>query len=305
MSLRAAVGWTDRAGSRSASSFAGVVYVMYENHWGGVTLEERCPPGHADGADASITYVSAYLLEQALSVDNLFVIALVFTSWKIPSRYQHRVLFWGILGAICFRFAMLSGGALVAARFHWVFYIFGAYLAYQGAKLMFGWGDDDAAESKVYKQLRKVVPIVEGKDHDYRFTAKLHGRLALTTVAVCLIVVELTDIVFALDSIPAVMSVTHEVFIMVTSNVFAILGLRSMYFVLARAMAKFKYLKYALAVLLIVIGGKMLLHRVDAIRDLPDVVWLGMIAGILAVGVAVSLVATRGQPAQPAEPSSP
>ena len=290
VTMASALGWTI-VWVCLGLAFSGVIYMMYDQHWGGATL----PNG--DGYDAAITYVSAYLLEQALSVDNLFVISLVFASWKIPTKYQHRVLFWGILGAVVFRVTLLSGGAYVVQQFHWVFYFFGAYLAYQGVKLMLPEGDsDDHGESRVVKFLRRFVSIVDGKDHRYRFSVRLNGHRALTTVAVCLIVIELTDIVFALDSIPAVMSVSHEPFIMVSSNIFAILGLRSLYFVLAGAMAKFKYLKYALAILLVVIGGKMLLHRIDVIHDLPNVFWLAVIAGILALGVAASLIATRNDP---------
>lgn len=293
VTMASALGWTI-VWICLGLAFSGVVYVIYDRHLGGAAL----PTG--DGSDAAITYVSAYLLEQALSVDNLFVISLVFASWKIPTKYQHRVLFWGILGAVVFRVTLLSGGAFVVERFHWVFYIFGAYLAYQGVKLMLPEHDDDnQGESTVIKFLRRFVRVVEAKDHDYVFSVRVNGRRALTTAFVCLVVIELTDIVFALDSIPAVMSVSHEPFIMVTSNVFAILGLRSLYFVLAGAMAKFKYLKYALAVLLMVIGTKMLLHEVDVIRDLSNVFWLGVIAGILAIGVAASLIATSGSPSEP------
>ena len=278
-------------------AFTGVVYLIYDQHWLGAHLV-GCPPGHSDGADASITYISAYLLEQALSVDNLFAMALIFARFKVPAKYQHRVLFWGIIGAVLFRIAMLSGGAYLAEKFTWIFYIFGAYLAFQGIKL---WievqkGDDDDDDEKsvhdnsfVVKLLRPFVRVVEG-DHGGMFTVKIDGRRALTTVAICLIVVELTDVVFALDSIPAVLSVSQETFIMVTSNIMAILGLRSMYFVLAGAMAKFHYLKLALAVLLVLIGAKMIAHDWYPVSH---VVSLLAIAGILATGVIASIIANR------------
>jgi tellurite resistance protein TerC len=275
-------------------AFTGVVYLIYEQHWLGAHLE-GCPPGHSDGGDASITYVSAYLLEQALSVDNLFVMALVFARFRVPAKYQHRVLFWGILGAVIFRIGMLSGGAYLAEKFTWIFYIFGAYLAFQGVKLWIETtrnGDDDEDshdKSMVVRILRRFVRIVDG-DHNGAFTVRLDGRFALTTVAVCLIVVELTDVVFALDSIPAVLSVSQETFIMVTSNIMAILGLRSMYFVLAGAMAKFHYLKLALAVLLVGIGAKMILHDWYPISH---VVSLLAIAGILGTGILASVIANR------------
>jgi tellurite resistance protein TerC len=280
-------------------SFAGIVYLIYENSWMGAHLKGS-PPGQADGADAAITYVSAYLLEQALSVDNIFVIALVFNEqFRIPLQYQHRVLFWGILGAIVFRLGMLGGGAYLAARFTWIFFIFGGYLAWQGVKLMREALDDDDEDeedeqpSRIVRLLRRWVRIVDG-DHGGKFFVESGGRRAITTVFVCLIVVELTDIVFAMDSIPAVLSVSQETFIMVTSNIFAILGLRSLYFVLAGAMAKFRYLKLALAVLLIGIGAKMVAHRW---YDPGHVISLLAIAGIISVGVIASIVATRREAA--------
>jgi len=277
-------------------SFAGIVYLIYENNWMGAHLK-GCPPGHADGVDAAITYVSAYLLEQALSIDNIFVIALVFNQFRIPVKYQHRVLFWGILGAIVFRLVMLGGGAFLAARFDWIFYVFGGYLAFQGVKLMREDGDDEggATESWVVRFLRRYFRIVDG-DHDGKFFVDVTGRRAITTVFVCLIVVELTDIVFAMDSIPAVLSVSQETFIMVTSNIFAIMGLRSLYFVLAGAMTKFRYLKLALAVLLIGIGAKMIAHKW---YDPGHLISLLVIAGIISIGVLASLVATARERSSP------
>ena len=182
--------------------------------------------------------MSAYLLEQALSIDNIFVIALLFTNFRVPPHYQHRVLFWGILGAVVFRVIMLGGGAYLATKFTWIFYVFGAYLAFQGLKMLRAGHEEEANldNHPAIRFLRRFVTIVDG-EHGGKFSIIHNGRRALTTLAVCLIVVELTDIVFALDSIPAVLSVSHETFIMVTSNIFAILGLRSLYFVLAGAIA--------------------------------------------------------------------
>ena len=281
-------------------AFSGVVYLIYENHWAGVHLKGSTV-AHPDGNDASITYVSAYLLEQALSVDNIFVMALVFRKFRVPPKYQHRVLFWGILGAICFRLAMLGGGAYLAGRFDWVFYIFGGYLVWQGGKLLRGGEDDDDRDTgRIVRVLRRFMRIVDG-DYAGRFSVVVEGRRALTTVAVCLVVIELTDILFAMDSIPAVLSVSQDTFIMVTSNVFAILGLRSLYFVLAGAMAKFQYLKLALAVLLVFIGGKMLAHHYYA---MPHVMTLAIIAGVLAIGVVASIVHSKRSPREPIDPGS-
>ena len=291
-SLKSAAWWT--AGWVTLGlSFAGVVYLIYENGWLGAHLA-GAQPGNA-GSDATVMYVSAYLLEQALSIDNIFVIGLLFHSFRIPVKYQHRVLFWGILGAVVFRLMMLGGGAYLAHKFSWIFYVFGAYLAYQGIKLL-GHDDDeepDHDKSLAVRVMRRFVKIVDG-DHGGKFSVMVDGRRALTTVAVCLVSIELTDVVFALDSIPAVLSVSQDTFIMVTSNIFAIMGLRSLYFVLANAMSKFKYLKIALAVLLILIGAKMVAHDYLAV---PHVISLLAIAGIIATGVIASMLAGGDEPA--------
>jgi tellurite resistance protein TerC len=299
-SLRSAVAWTV-GWICLGLSFSGVVYLIYEHAWLGAQMTSAPAHGRAvgvgvvpsggGGGDAAITYVSAYLLEQALSIDNIFVMSLLFTSFRVPAKYQHRVLFWGILGAIVFRIAMLGGGALLAKRFTWVFYVFGTYLGWQGIKLLRGGDDEDGDHDKslAIRALRRFVRIVDG-DHGGKFTVEIDGRRALTTVAVCLVVIELTDIVFAFDSIPAVLAVSQDTFIIITSNIFAILGLRSLYFVLAGAMAKFKYLKIALALLLILIGVKLILHD---IVDLSHAISLALIAGIIGAGVIASVVASR------------
>jgi tellurite resistance protein TerC len=289
MSLRAAVGWT-AAWVALGLSFTGVVYLMYEYQLGGAHLHTYSR--HATGgSDAAITYVSAYLLEQALSIDNIFVMSVVFLKFKMPAKYQHRVLFWGILGAIGFRVAMLGGGAWIADEFDWIFYIFGGYLAWQGIKLFKADDDDeeDPTKSGVVRFVRRFVRVVDG-DHGGKFSVRIDGRRALTTVALCLIVIELLDVVFAMDSIPAVLSISQDRFIMITSNIFAIMGLRSLYFVLAGAMAKFKYLKLALGVLLVAIGGKMILHKWYYV---PHLYSLLAIAGIISVGVIASVISTR------------
>ena len=285
-------------------AFAAVVYLIYQNAWLGAEMTgaaaNGAPPGQADGGDAAITYVSAYLLEQALSIDNIFVMSLLFRSFRVPVKYQHRVLFWGILGAIVFRITMLAGGAYLAQQFTWVFYLFGAYLAWQGVKLLRDEQDEDGDHDKSLsvRVLRRFVRIVDG-DHGGKFTVRLDGRRALTTVAVCLVVIELTDIVFALDSIPAVLSVSQDSFIIVTSNIFAIMGLRSLYFVLADAMSKFKYLKLALAVLLILIGGKMIAHD---FYQMSHAISLALIAGIIGAGVLASVISNRrADTAEPVE----
>jgi len=301
-SFGSAVGWTI-VWVALGLSFSGFVYLMYGNQWLGVRMVGADGTVQT-GLDAAMVYLSAYLLEEALSVDNIFVMSLLFTSFRVPPRYQHRVLFWGILGAVVFRVGMLGGGSWLVKQFTWVFYIFGAYLVWQGLKLFRHDEDEDEGHlerSLAVRFLRRLVRIVEG-DHGGKFMVRdSHGHRALTTLAVCLFVVELTDVVFALDSIPAVLAVSQETFIMVTSNIFAILGLRSLYFVLAGAMAKFQYLKLALAVLLVLIGGKMLAHDVYKMQH-----WLSLtlIAGIIAAGVIGSLFASR-QDAAPTDTPQP
>jgi tellurite resistance protein TerC len=297
-SLKSATYWT-LAWMALGFAVTGFVYLMYEHAWLGATLID---PSDTPGSDAALMYVSAYLLEYALSVDNIFVISLLFHSFRVPTKYQHRVLFWGILGAIVFRLVMLAGGAYLANKFDWIFYVFGGYLALQGVKLLRPEDDEEAAYEKSFavRTLRRVVRIVDG-DHGGRFSVRVDGKFALTTTAVCLVSIELTDIVFALDSIPAVLSVSKDIFIMVTSNIFAILGLRSLYFVLAGAMDKFKYLKLALAILLIVIGAKMILH---AHVHIPHAASLGVIAGIIGAGVLASVIASRRATTAPA-PAAP
>ncbi len=270
--------------------FAGVVFAIYEYHLLGAN-----PPAAngkvTTGADATVVYLSAYLLEEALSVDNIFVMSLIFRSFRIPARYQHRVLFWGIIGAVVFRCSMLGGGVWLTRHFTWIFYFFGAYLIYSGIGLL---REEEADEDHLEKSftvraLRRFVRVVDG-DHGGRFTIiDSHGRRALTILAVVLVVVELTDVVFALDSIPAVLAVSQDSFIIITSNIMAILGLRSIYFLLAGAMAKFDYLKYALAGLLMFIGAKMIGH---GHVQISNVVSLLIIAGFIVAGVVASIIAT-------------
>jgi tellurite resistance protein TerC len=277
--------------------FAGPVYLLYENNWLGANTSGL------SGQDAAITYLSAYLLEEALSVDNIFVIALIFRSFRIPGKYQHRVLFWGILGAVVFRCAMLGGGVWLTKKFDFIFYFFGAYLIYSGLGLLRKEDEeeDQMEKSTAVRLLRRFVRIVDG-DHGGHFMVRdSHGHRALTVLAVTLIVVELTDVVFAMDSIPAVLAVSQESFIIITSNIMAILGLRSLYFMLAGAMAQFDYLKYALAGLLVFIGAKMIGH---GHVHIPNWASLVIIAGFICTGVAASIIANRRKPGEPPTSSS-
>jgi tellurite resistance protein TerC len=268
-------------------AFAGVIYAVYEHHWLGASLVGAGAAGRPEGTEAVVQYVTGYLLEKSLSIDNLFVIALVFTSFRVSPEHQHRVLFWGIVGALFFRGAMIFGGVWLVRHFTWIFYLFGAYLIFAGAKILVVPGDGThAAEHWSVRWARRILPVAAGP-HDGRFVTRVDGRLAITELVVALLTIELTDVVFAVDSVPAVLAITTEPFVVVTSNVFAILGLRALYFVLAGMLASFRYLRVALAVLLAYIGAKMVLH--DVVR-IPNLLSLGIILGLVAAGVIASVL---------------
>lgn len=246
---------------------------------------------------AGLEFLTGYLIELSLSMDNVFVIALIFGYFAVPLRFQHRVLFWGILGAIVMRGVMIGAGAALITRFHWLLYVLGAFLVVTGVKMLFG-GDAQVEPEKnpVLRLARRYFPV--SRDFDgQRFVTEAEGRRMLTPMALVLIMVETTDLVFALDSIPAIFAVTRDPFIVFTSNVFAILGLRSLYFALAGAIAYFRYLKVGLSLVLAFIGVKMLLGIVEV---KIDITWaLGVVGGILGASVVASLLAgwrERGSP---------
>jgi tellurite resistance protein TerC len=246
------------------------------------------------GRQAALEFSTGYLIELSLSVDNLFVFLLLFRYFKVAGEYQHKVLFWGIVGALVMRGIFIVVGVALLRRFHWIIYIFGVFLIYTGIKLAFS-GDDDQVhpeKNPVLFWFRKVVPItpdyVEGK-----FVVRRDGLFA-TPLLLVLMVVETTDVVFALDSIPAVLAISREPFIVYTSNVFAILGLRSMYFALAGLMDIFHYLSYGLAVILSFIGVKMVL---SGWVHIPTGWALGVVASVLALSVIASLLWPKKEPA--------
>jgi tellurite resistance protein TerC len=245
----------------------------------------------------SVEFVTGYLIELSLSMDNVFVIALIFGYFRIPSEYQHRVLFWGILGALIMRGALIGAGVALIAALHWVLYLFAALLIYSGFKMMFVETDVEPEKNPVIKLARRLYPVCPNLDGQ-KFTTHWNGRLALTPLALVLLMVETTDLVFALDSIPAIFAVTTKPFIVFTSNVFAILGLRSLYFVLAGAIGYFRYLKYGLSLVLVFIGIKMLLapHHPPAKWyqvDIPTGVSLGVVAAIILLSIIFSIIAAR------------
>ena len=263
--------------------FSGVIYWLYSN---GLidNLDELTP------REATIKYITGYLIELSLSIDNIFVIAVIFASFQIPQKYQHRVLFWGILGAIVFRALMIFFGVILIKKFTFTTYIFGAFLIYTALKMLFS--KEEAFNPKssfVYRSLRKVMPITTHMDGQ-KFFVRLRHIKAATPLFIALIVIEFTDILFALDSVPAILAITSDPFLVFSSNIFAILGLRSMYFFLANMLDRFSYLKYSLVAILTFVGVKLLLvHH----YKFPEWLSLGFIAAALAVGILASLAKKR------------
>jgi tellurite resistance protein TerC len=239
------------------------------------------------GRQPALEFTTGYLIELSLSVDNLFVFLLLFRYFKVIGEYQHKVLFWGIIGALIMRGVFIIAGVALLKRFHWIIYIFGAFLVYTGVKLAFSRDDEqvDPEKNPVLRWLRKVLPITPGYV-DGKFVVRDQGLFA-TPLLLVLVVVETTDLVFALDSIPAVLAISRESFIVYTSNVFAILGLRSMYFALAGLIDIFHYLNYGLAVILSFIGVKML---ISGYIHIPTGWALGVVIAVLAISVLASIV---------------
>jgi tellurite resistance protein TerC len=243
--------------------------------------------GAAARQQAALDFLTSYVIEYSLSVDNVFVFAVMFSYFAVPPVFQHKVLFWGILGALVMRAAMIFAGIALLHAFHWVIYLFGAILIFGGVKV---WRNEEVEiepqKNPVVRLVRRFMPVARG-DHGQRFFIRENGALAATPLFVVLVLVEWTDLVFAVDSIPAVLAVTDDPFIVFTSNVMAILGLRSLYFALARIMQRFHLLHYGLAAILVFIGVKML--TADFYK-VPTLVALGVVAGILVVSVIASLL---------------
>jgi tellurite resistance protein TerC len=251
------------------------------------------------GMQSGTEYFTGFLIEKSLSMDNVFVIALIFTYLSIPRQYQHRVLFWGILGVIVLRAIMIGLGAALVSQFSWVLYLFGAFLVITGIKMwLVADHMPDIANNPMLKFLRKhlrVTPTIQGNAFFVQAPDPVSGKPVrwVTPLFLALVMVELIDLVFAVDSVPAIFAITNDPFIVYTSNIFAILGLRALYFALAAMIHRFKYLKYALALVLVFIGTKIFL--VGIIGKIPPVVSLSVTFGLIAGGVIVSLWKTRGQ----------
>jgi tellurite resistance protein TerC len=237
--------------------------------------------------DIALTFLTGYVIEESLSIDNIFVIVLIFEYFAVPKAYQHRVLFYGILGAMIMRGAFIGAGTLILSRFHWVIYIFGAMLVFTGVRMAFKQDEEfDADTNWVVKLVRRFVPMTSGY-HGKSFFIREGGRRVATPLLLVLVLVEFTDLVFAVDSIPAIFGVTKDPLIVFTSNIFAVLGLRSLYFLLAAVVDRFYLLKYGLALILTFVGTKMILEKWVHIPILPS---LGIILTILAVAIGASLM---------------
>ncbi|AHK01711.1 MULTISPECIES: TerC family protein [Rhizobium/Agrobacterium group] len=255
---------------------------------------------YQSGEQSAMEYVTGFVVEKSLAMDNIFIIAMIFSYFAIPRQYQHRVLLWGILGVIVLRGIMIAGGAAIVENFHWVLYLFAAFLVFTGLKMLFSSDHDenDIGNNRILKFMRSRLPVTE-KLHGEKFFVKetdaATGKLKtfVTPLFLALIMVEIADLIFAVDSIPAIFAITTDPFIVYTSNIFAILGLRALYFALAALIHRFAYLKYALAAVLVFVGSKIFVADMLGIAKIPPAVSLGVTVAILATGIIGSLIATR------------
>jgi tellurite resistance protein TerC len=252
--------------------------------------DKLSPTSNYSNSEAALAFFTGYLIEKSLSVDNIFVFVLIFTFFAVPAIYQHRVLFWGILGALLMRGALIVVGAVLLEEFHWIIYIFGAFLIFTGIRMALHRNEEMHPEQNpVVRLLRRIMPVTENYEGDHFFIRRA-GKLLATPLFLVLLIVETTDLIFAVDSIPAIFAVTNDPFIVYTSNVFAILGLRSLYFLLAGVIDKFYYLKLGLSAVLTFVGTKMVI--VDFYK-IPVGLSLGVIASILGISVIASLLRSR------------
>lgn len=263
------------------------IYYAYEDHFFGIAIDSH---SINSGNDALLKYYTGYIIEKSLSLDNIFVIAIIFSYFGVPLQYQHRVLFYGILGALVFRAIMIIAGSALIQNFSWMIYVFGGILIITAVKMLFSNHEEvDPEKNFLVKLAKKIFPVSE-KIEGHNFFTKINGKTAITPLFLVLVVIENTDVIFAVDSIPAIFAVTTDPFIVFTSNVFAILGLRSLYFALAAMMNKFKYLKISLVFILAYVGVKMLLSN---FYHIPTLISLGIIIAAISIGITVSLITAK------------
>ena len=293
--VREAVAFT-AATAVLALMFAAFVFQAYDNHWQGLGLRPDAIGGQVnDGRAAVVKFITGYIVELSLSMDNVFVIALIFGHLRVPGKYQHRVLFWGILGALMMRGTMIAGGTALVARYHWVMYVFGAFLVVTSAKMLLARKKEESPEERwIVRWLNRHFRVTK-EFHAQHFTVIRDGRRWITPLAVTLVLIETTDLIFAVDSIPAIFAITTDPFLVFTSNVFAILGLRSLYFSLAGLIERFRYLNVSLAIILGLVGVKMLAAPVMDrwLGQSQNVVMLVTVVGILLLGAGFSVVGER------------
>jgi tellurite resistance protein TerC len=330
VSIKEAVGWSAFWVSLGLA-FSLFIYFGYENHWLGLgraatpaildrmAVTSDNPLGQLDGKAAVVKYLTGYVIEKSLSVDNIFVIAMIFSFLAVPPLYQHRVLFWGIVGALLMRGVMIAIGASLLATFAWIIHLFGAFLILTGLKMLFiRAGDPDPSKNWIVRLSKRLIPVTD-RFHGQHFfvragspasqeadipahAAQPHvpddavlaarpGIWMMTPLFLALLLVEVTDLIFAVDSIPAIFAITTDPFLVFTSNIFAILGLRSLYFALAGMMDKFRYLKLSLAFILMLVGAKMMTHAQlkSLLGEHFNLYLLAAVLGILAVGILTSL----------------
>ena len=250
------------------------------------------------GITIAAEYLTGFLIEKTLSLDNIFLISMIFTYFNIPAKYQHRVLFWGIIGVIVMRGILIYLGAAIVANYGWVMYIFGAFLIFTGIKMLIlgGHSTINLEDIKIIKFLQKYFPITS-ELHGNKFFVRINKngkyKLYTTPLFIALLLVEFSDLIFAVDSVPAIFSITNNIFVIYTSNIFAILGLRALYFAILIVIERFKYVKYSLSIVLVFIGSKIFLKDIFNLEKFPPLISLGVTVGIIMMGVIVSLIKTK------------
>jgi tellurite resistance protein TerC len=272
-------------GAKEASAWTAV--------WVGLALLFAAGLAVLESHQAALTFLTGYLIEESLSVDNIFVIVLIFQYFAVPAQFQHRVLFWGILGALIMRGLFIGLGAALLARFEWIIYVFGALLIITGVRMALKQDEEfDGNQNPVVKAVRRVLPLTDGY-RDKHFFAHENGRRYATPLLLVLVLVEATDLIFAIDSIPAIFGITRDPFLVFTSNIFAVMGLRSLFFLLAHVVQKFHLLKYGLALILTFVGTKML---IEPWVHIPILLSLGVVLGVLAASIVASLAWPQAKP---------
>jgi TerC family integral membrane protein len=247
------------------------------------------------GPTATVDYFTGYVIEKSLSVDNIFLFVVIFGALAVPREFQHRVLYYGVLGAIFMRTALIFAGAALIERFEWILIVFGIFLLYTAYRTWASRDDQpDVEDSKLLHRVRRFVPAT-AEYHGEKFFVRQGGRLLATPLFIVLVLVEFTDLIFAMDSIPAIFAVTQDPFVVLTSNIFAILGLRSLYFLLAGVADRLRYLKAGLALILGYVGGKIIVEQIEGIYHPPPLLSLGIVMGILAITVVISLLAPQDE----------